>query len=115
MYEVMVAARHTDLEQMQKAYAQTKALVLAIDDLQWGDIDSASLLAALLRPGPPTLFIFKDLGPHCKDPQVTRQLRDLYFTPDDRTWNLVLVDAAELPPDVRRLTVPFRVGWPDSS
>jgi hypothetical protein len=33
-YEVMVAARHTDLEQMRKAYAQTKSLILAIDGLQ---------------------------------------------------------------------------------
>jgi hypothetical protein len=33
-YEVMVASRHTDLGQMQKAYAQTKSLVLAIDGLQ---------------------------------------------------------------------------------
>jgi hypothetical protein len=33
-YEVMVAARHTDLEQMRKAYAQTKSLVLALDGLQ---------------------------------------------------------------------------------
>src|ERR1700675_892448 len=30
----MVAASHTDVEQMQKAYAQTKSLVLAIDGLQ---------------------------------------------------------------------------------
>lgn len=33
-YEVMVAARHMDLEQLRKAYAQTKSLVLAIDGLQ---------------------------------------------------------------------------------
>lgn len=33
-YEVMVAARHMDLEQMRKAYAETKSLVLAIDGLQ---------------------------------------------------------------------------------
>jgi hypothetical protein len=33
-YEVMVAARHTDVEQMRSAYAQTKSLVLAIDGLQ---------------------------------------------------------------------------------
>jgi hypothetical protein len=33
-YEVMVAARHTDLEQMRRAYTQTKSLVLAIDGLQ---------------------------------------------------------------------------------
>lgn len=33
-YQVMVAARHTDLEQMRQAYVQTKSLVLAIDGLQ---------------------------------------------------------------------------------
>jgi hypothetical protein len=33
-YAVMVTARHTDREQMRKAYAQTKSLVLAIDGLQ---------------------------------------------------------------------------------
>ena len=33
-YAVMVAARHTNLEQMQKAYAETTSLVLAIDGLQ---------------------------------------------------------------------------------
>jgi hypothetical protein len=33
-YRVMVAARHTDLEQMRKDYAGTKSLVLAIDGLQ---------------------------------------------------------------------------------
>jgi hypothetical protein len=33
-YELMVAARHMDLEQMRSAYSQTKSLVLAIDGLQ---------------------------------------------------------------------------------
>jgi len=33
-YEVMVAARHTDLEEMRRAYANTKSLVLTIDGLQ---------------------------------------------------------------------------------
>lgn len=33
-YEMMVAARHMDLQQLRKAYAQTKSLVLAIDGLQ---------------------------------------------------------------------------------
>ncbi len=60
-----------------------------------------------------TVYVFKDLGPHCKDPQVVRHLRDLYFSPGTRLWTLVLVDAVGLPPDVRRLTVPFDVGWPD--
>jgi hypothetical protein len=33
-YQVMVAARHTDFEQMRKVYAQSKSVVLAIDGLQ---------------------------------------------------------------------------------
>jgi hypothetical protein len=33
-YQVMVAARHTDLKQMRKAYAQTNSLLLTIDGLQ---------------------------------------------------------------------------------
>lgn len=33
-YEVMVAARHADLDHMRKAYAQTKSVVLSIDGLQ---------------------------------------------------------------------------------
>ncbi len=60
-----------------------------------------------------SIYLFKDLGPHCKDPQIVRAIRDLYFSPDSRLWTLVMLDAAPLPPDVRRLTVPFDVGWPD--
>lgn len=60
-----------------------------------------------------SMYVFKDLGAHCKDPQVVRHLRDLYFSPDCRPWTLILIDAAPLPAEVRRLTVPFEVGWPD--
>jgi AAA+ superfamily predicted ATPase len=60
----------------------------------------------------PALYLFKDLGPHCKDAQVVRALRDIYFSPASRLWTLIMVDAMGLPPDVRRMTVPFDIGWP---
>jgi AAA+ superfamily predicted ATPase len=61
----------------------------------------------------PAIYLFKDIGPHCKDPVVVRALRDLYFSPTSRPWTVVLLDALALPPDARRLAVPFDVGWPD--
>jgi SpoVK/Ycf46/Vps4 family AAA+-type ATPase len=61
----------------------------------------------------PGVYVFKDLGLHCKDAQVVRSIRDLYFSPDSRPWSLILVDAVAPPPEVHRLTVPFEVGWPD--
>jgi len=70
-------------------------------------------LAYLKDSAYPAVYLFKDLGALCKDPQVVRWLRDLYFTPSSRLWTLILIDAMGLPPDVRRLTVPFDVGWPD--
>ena len=45
----------------------------------------------------PALYLFKDLGPHCKDPAVVRSLRDLYFSPDSRLWTVFLADATALP------------------
>jgi len=61
------------------------------------------------------IYLFKDLGPHCKDPQVVRAIRDLYFSPESRLWTAIFIDAVAMPSDVRRLTVPFDVGWPDEA
>ncbi|MEN6449022.1 MAG: AAA family ATPase [Thermoguttaceae bacterium] len=63
----------------------------------------------------PALYLFKDLAPHCKDPHIARLLRDVYFSSNSRLWTLVLVDAVELPGEVRRLAIPFDIGWPDEA
>ena len=49
-YQVMVAARHTDLEHLRKAYAQTKSLVLTIDGLP-------------PEKGHETLYVVRELTP----------------------------------------------------
>ena len=76
---------------------------------------AAAALQYVKQSAYPVIYLFKDIGPHCKDAQVVRALRDLYFSPDSRPWTLILIDAVGLPPDVRRLAVPFDVGWPEEA
>lgn len=57
-------------------------------------------------------YIFKDLGPHCKDPFVQRQLRDLAAR---RQPTVVLIDTDRLPDAARRLTIPLKLELPDAA
>jgi len=62
--------------------------------------------------GEKELYLFKDLGPHCHEAMVRRQLRDLH----SRTQvQLILVESSPLPDSVRRLTVPLRLPLPDAA
>jgi MoxR-like ATPase len=58
------------------------------------------------------LYVFKDLGPHAKDAHVQRLLRDAASTSETRRSTVILVDSGSLPDDVRRLAIPFEIGWP---
>jgi MoxR-like ATPase len=57
------------------------------------------------------LYLFKDLGPHCKDATVARRLRDLHVRGRD---HIILIDAEPLPETVRRLAVPLKLALPSA-
>jgi SpoVK/Ycf46/Vps4 family AAA+-type ATPase len=62
--------------------------------------------------GDAEIYLFKDLGPHTKDPIIQRQLRDLCAKPH---LTLILIDADPLPDQVRRLAVPLKLPLPDEA
>ena len=72
---------------------------------------SQALDHVLDNDGEKELYLFKDLGPHCKDPLVRRQIRDLHTRSD---VHLILVEGSPLLDDVRRLTVPLQMRLPDA-
>lgn len=62
--------------------------------------------------GEQEIYLFKDVAPHCREPLVQRQIRDVGLKPKVR---LVLVESTPLPDNIRRLTVPLRVPLPDAT
>jgi AAA+ superfamily predicted ATPase len=60
------------------------------------------------------VFLFKDLGPHCKDGLVHRTLRDLCDVFGTTKSTIVMLDALPLPEEIRKFTVRYEVGWPSA-
>jgi SpoVK/Ycf46/Vps4 family AAA+-type ATPase len=58
------------------------------------------------------VYLFKDLGAHCRDAYVARMLRDLHARPG---VTLLLVDIQPLADNIRRLTVPMQLKLPDAA
>ncbi len=73
---------------------------------------SAALEYVLDNKGDKELYLLKDLAPHCREPLVQRQLRDLQACPG---VHLLLIDSAPLPEPVRRFTVSLRLPLPDAA
>ena len=83
----------TGLRELLARISDRSPLVLAIDDLQWGDLDSGSLLQEMLRlPDPPPVLLLLAYRAEDSHAPLVRMLRD---------W--LLSDAARR--DVRTLTV----------
>ena len=59
-----------------------------------------------------TIYVFKDLGPHCKDALVHRTIRDLMAQFRESKSTLILIDALPLPDEIARFTLRFELGWP---
>lgn len=59
-----------------------------------------------------TIYLFKDIGPHCKDAKVHRMLRDLMVSCEKANSSIILVDALPLPNEIKRFTVRYELSWP---
>lgn len=55
------------------------------------------------------VYLFHDLAPHCREPEVLRLLRDLHGRSN---VTVVLLDSSPLPENIRRLAVPVQIAPP---
>ncbi len=74
---------------------------------------AVDVLKVILKDPEKGIYVFKDLGPHCKDAHVHRLMRDLLDICEDNKITIILVDALPLPDEISRFTVRYEMGWPD--
>jgi SpoVK/Ycf46/Vps4 family AAA+-type ATPase len=70
---------------------------------------SPALEYILDNDGKREVYFLKDIGPHCKDATVQRQLREIYLR---KKVCVVLFDLEPLPEAIRRLTIPLDMPLP---
>ncbi len=72
---------------------------------------AAALDYVLDNKGDREIYLLKDLNPHCKEPMIQRQLRDI----DSRKKvHVILIDHNGLPETIHRLAVPVQLTLPDA-
>jgi AAA+ superfamily predicted ATPase len=72
----------------------------------------AVALEHVLRSGEQMVFVFRDLGPHVRDAQVHRLLRDLQPICRKMRCTIVCVEYLPFPAEASRLVVRYDIGWP---
>ncbi|MFG0295787.1 MAG: AAA family ATPase, partial [Maioricimonas sp. JB045] len=66
------------------------------------------------HPEKKAIYVFRDLGPHCRDAMIHRTLRDILDACEKTGNTLILVDALPLPDEITRFAVRYDVGWPSA-
>jgi AAA+ superfamily predicted ATPase len=89
-----------------KEHGTSQTELLAADD------KAASALQCILAATKPAVYLFKDLGPHLKEPLVQRQLRDVCQTFGRNRSTLILAEAGPLPAAVRGFVYLFELRPP---
>jgi serine/threonine protein kinase/tetratricopeptide (TPR) repeat protein len=100
------------LKEILTRIAETQRVVLFIDDLQWGDVDSTALLLELLRPpeAPPLLLVASYRSEDEGSSPVLRSILDLHRT---ATADLRILTVEGLAPDEARDLALVRLGAND--
>jgi hypothetical protein len=89
----------TALRELLARISDRAPLVLAIDDLQWGDLDSASLLQEMLRlPDPPPVLLLLAYRSEDSHAPLVRTLRE-WLLNDAARREVRTVDVDELTPE----------------
>ena len=88
------------LRELLARMADRRPLILAIDDLQWGDLDSTSILVDLLHPpDPPAMLLLLSYRSEDAEGQAVRQLLERCRAPGAGSVDVREIEVGALEPD----------------